>query len=33
MDKNAFGKGAGVGSAVAVIIAVICQITHDGVLP
>jgi hypothetical protein len=33
MDKNAFGKGAGIGSAIAVIIAIICQVTHEGVLP
>ena len=33
MDKNAFGKGAGIGSAVAVVIAIICQVTYNGALP
>ena len=33
MDKNSFGKGIGTGSVIAVIIAVICQITHNGGLP
>jgi len=28
MDKNSFGKGAGIGAAIAAIIAIICQITH-----
>jgi len=32
MDKNSFGKGAGIGGAVAVIIAIICQL-FDGGLP
>ena len=31
MEKNSFGKGIGIGSAVAVIIGIICQLTHNGV--
>jgi len=31
MDKNSLGKGAGIGGAIAVIIAIICQLTHNGV--
>ena len=33
MDKKSFGKGAGIGGAVAIIISVICQLTHSGGLP
>jgi len=33
MKNSSFGKGIGIGSAVAVIIAVICQVTHNGALP
>jgi len=33
MEKNTFGKGIGIGGAVAIIIAVICQITHNGAMP
>ena len=33
MDKNSFGKGIGVAGAVAAIIAIICQITHNGAIP
>ena len=33
MDKNSLGKGAGIGGAVAVIIAIICQLTHNGGIP
>ena len=33
MDKNSFGKGIGVAGAVAAIIAIICQITHNGGIP
>ena len=33
MDKNSFGKGIGVGGAVAVIIAVICQLFDGGGMP
>ena len=33
MDKNSFGKGAGIGAAIAAIIAIICQITHNGAMP
>ena len=31
MDKNSFGKGAGIGGAVAVIIAIICHLFDGGV--
>ena len=31
MEKNTFGKGIGIGGAVAVIIGIICQLTHNGV--
>ena len=30
MEKNSFGKGIGVGSSIAVIIAVICELFHNG---
>ncbi len=30
MEKQSFGKGVGVGSSVAVIIAVICELFHNG---
>jgi len=33
MDKKDFGKGAGIGGAVAVIIAIICQLFDSGVTP
>jgi len=33
MVKGTFGKGIGIGSAIAVIIAVVCQVTHNGALP
>ena len=33
MGKGSFGKGIGIGSTIAVIIAVICQVTHNGALP
>ena len=33
MEKNTFGKGIGIGSAVAVIIGIICQLTHNGGVP
>ena len=33
MDKNSFGKGIGVAGAVALIITIICQITHNGAIP
>ena len=33
MDKNSFGKGAGIGAAIAAIIAIICQIMHNGAMP
>jgi len=33
VDKNSFGKGAGIGGAVAVIIAVICQLFDSGGIP
>tara|TARA_Y100000310_G_scaffold205846_1_gene206205 strand:- start:72 stop:173 length:102 start_codon:yes stop_codon:yes gene_type:complete len=33
MEKNSFGKGIGIGGAVAIIISVICQLTHNGVMP
>jgi len=33
LDKKDFGKGAGIGGAIAVIISIICSLTHDGVLP
>jgi len=29
MNKNSFGKGAGLGATIAAIIAIICQITHN----
>jgi len=31
--KGTFGKGLGIGSAVAVIIAIICQLFDAGVMP
>ena len=31
MEKNTFGKGIGIGGAVAVILGIICQLTHNGV--
>ena len=33
MDKKDFVKGAGIGGAVAVIIAIICQLFDSGVTP
>jgi hypothetical protein len=33
MEKNSFGKGIGIGGAVAVIIAVICQLFNHGGIP
>tara|TARA_R100001244_G_C5074794_1_gene112342 strand:+ start:351 stop:452 length:102 start_codon:yes stop_codon:yes gene_type:complete len=33
MDRKDFGKGAGIGGAVAVIIAIICQLFDSGVTP
>ena len=33
VDKNSFGKGAGIGGAVAVIIAIICQLFDSGATP
>jgi len=33
LDKKDFGKGAGIGGVIAVIISIICSLTHDGVLP
>ena len=33
MDRKDFGKGAGIGGAVAVIIAIICQLFDNGVTP
>ncbi len=33
MDKNSFGKGAGIGGAVAIIISIICSLTHNGGIP
>jgi len=33
MDKKLIGKYAGLTGAVALILTIICQITHDGVLP
>ena len=33
MEKNTFGKGIGVGGTVAVIIGIICQLTHNGGVP
>jgi len=33
MDRKDFGKGAGLGGAVAVIIAIICQLFDSGVTP
>jgi len=33
MDRKDFGKGAGIGGAVAVIISVICSLTHNGGVP
>ena len=31
MDRKDFGKGAGIGGAVAVIIAIICQLFDGGI--
>jgi len=33
MDTKDFGKGAGIGGAVAVIIAIICQLFDSGATP
>jgi len=33
MDRKDFGKGAGIGGAVAVIIAIICQLFDSGATP
>ena len=33
MEKNTLGKGIGIGGVVAVIIGIICQLTHNGVSP
>jgi len=33
MDRKDFGKGAGIGGAIAVIIAIICQLFDSGVTP
>jgi len=33
MDKNAFGKGAGIGGIIAVIVTVLCQVLHNGGVP
>jgi len=33
MDKKDFGKGAGLGGSIAVIIAIICQLFDSGVTP
>lgn len=33
MDKKSFGSGAGLGGVVAVIITVLCQVMHNGVIP
>jgi len=30
MEKQSFGKGVGVGSSIAIIIAVICELFHNG---
>ena len=33
MNRNDFGKGAGIGGVVAVIISIICSLTHNGGIP
>ena len=33
MDKNAFGKGAGIGGIIAIVVTVLCQVMHEGVIP
>jgi len=33
MDKNSFGKGAGVGSTVALIIFIMCALFDKGAIP
>tara|TARA_Y100001951_G_scaffold5262_1_gene3386 strand:+ start:239 stop:340 length:102 start_codon:yes stop_codon:yes gene_type:complete len=33
MDRKDFGKGAGIGGAVAVIITIVCQLFHAGGVP
>jgi len=33
MDKKSFGSGAGIGGAVALIISIICTLTHNGGIP
>jgi len=33
MDKKIAGKYAGVAGAVALVITIICQITHNGAIP
>ena len=33
MEKNSFGKGAGLGGVIALIVIVLCQVMHEGVIP
>jgi len=33
MDKKSFGSGAGLGGIIAVIVTVLCQVMHNGVIP
>ena len=33
MDKKDFGKGAGIGGIIAIIITVLCQVVHNGGIP
>ena len=33
MNKNDFGKGAGIGGVIALIVTVLCQVMHEGVRP
>ena len=33
MDKNSFGKGIGIGGALALIVGILCQVFDSGAIP
>ena len=33
MDKNSFGKGIGIGGALAFIVGILCQVFDSGAIP
>jgi len=33
VDKNSFGKGIGIGGALAVIVGILCQVFDSGAIP